>query len=218
MKDTFNKEDLKKEIDGLKSNLNTFVSDDQMYTLFDKKRDDLEKLNTLKKEYKTADKTYKKHNRIKNLAILGQTSLFLVPMILVPSIVGIITTSALINDYKESYAGETVVYYYDNLGKKSILDDELYSKDIIRVELPYEEMENGEYVKQIYEYDTAISNMEELEKIVNTDYLELLSELGTPDSKSAIVEDSIDKEENQSKISVIADLTQKSSGENANNK
>lgn len=218
MKDTYNKEELKKEINGLKSDLNGFISENQMYDLFDKKRHDLDEFDTVKKEYKEANKKYKKRAKIKNLAVLGRTSIFLVPMILVPSIVGIITTSTLIDKTKEEYADEKIVYYCDNSGNESVLEEDFYNKDVIRVEFPYEKMKNGEYVKRIYEYDADVSNVEELEKIAGTDYLELLNDLGEPSSKNVIVEDVIDNEENQAKVSVVAALNQKSLGENINTK
>lgn len=204
------KKDLEKDINYLKDELSRFVSNDKMYEICDKKQDDFSKLTTLKKEYKETKKTCRKHKTIKNLAIMSTISIITVPLVLVPSIVGIISTHNCEQEYmndanidsSKNYVCDYI--YEDNLGSKIVLDSKEYKNDYIMIETEYNKRTDRGYSKNIYKYNTPIYNEKTLKEKVNMNYVELMHELGEPDFTDQTFTSKITIDTNKPKVFAIA--------------
>lgn len=206
----FNKFNLEKDIDCLKSELGHFVSSDKIYDLCDKRHDDLLLLASLKEKYKETNKSYRKNKKIKNLSLGGLVSIFLVPFVLIPTGVGIMKTVSakkdFMNDYNvdvnKSYVMECI--YENNFGEKILLDEDHYTKDYLEVETEYSALPNGGYSKNVYTFDKEFKTIEELEEQVNTNYMELINEhLDKADTTQDEVIVPSFKDDNTAKVSAV---------------
>ncbi len=208
------KDTIKKDINELKQHLENHISSEQMYQLFDKKEDLKKDLEEEKKIYANFKKKYKKKNQIKNLAVVAEISLLLIPMVIVPGIIGSVITTQTRDEYKKknisidsSYVEECI--YLDNFGNQVVLDEQMYDKDFLFVETAYEKMDNGSYVGKTYTFDKSVDLIEDMEKKVNTNYIELLKELGEPTYANTMVKENIDEKNNKPKVSMIAKVYKK---------
>lgn len=213
MKKSFNKSELETDVGALKDELAPFISDDKAYKLFDKRNDLKKELEEEKKTYASISKLYKKKNRIKNLVVTARVSLFLIPIVLVPGIIGGVGAKELTDDYTKnvsldaSYVEECV--YLDNFGNQVSIEEARYDDDFLLIETAYEKMDSGSYIGKTYTFDKDVHFIEEMREYVNTDYTELLNELEKPDSTNTMIKESIDEEKNKTKVSMVAKVYKK---------
>ncbi|MGN0973405.1 MAG: hypothetical protein ACI4OT_01545 [Bacilli bacterium] len=201
------KDKLNKDIDNLKEDVSNYLDDKSMHKLCFEKIEAKENLEQLKQEYKKVNKEYLKNRRIKNLAITGKISLFLVPIVLVPAICG---TIVAVGDYPNDNIKQDVSYveecvYLDNYGNEYVLTDENLINDIesdIIIETEYKKQDEKVYYKNIYTYEDRVYDIDTAKEIVNTNYLELINDLEGPISSETIISDKIDESNNKAKISV----------------
>lgn len=210
MEEKFSKEELEKDVSILKGQLSGYISIEKTENIFKKRRKIKTEIQEEKKNYKSIHRLYKKNNKIKNLVILGSASIFIVPIVIVPSIAGTMVAGYSkaefeINKSHYGYVEECV--YYDNFGNESTWEEDKFDEDYLMIETPYLKNEDGLYEKKCYKYAMNYSFREDIEEAVQRDYLDLLQEFPTPTYVDTVVKDFVE-EENQAKVSVMAKIYQ----------
>ncbi len=162
------KEDLEKEIFSLKRDLKGKVSSEKLQELLKTRNAKQDEINKAKITYKTARGKRGKAITVRNLLISTEIFLFLLP------VVGCgVGGYALVNSVDKQE--QAVCVYEDNKGNYFEYEDNS-KKDLVHVETPWVLVKEDIYQKEIYEFDKSFKTEEQRQEILNSNYLEVLSD------------------------------------------